>query len=342
MSIKQYKCLSCKAGLKFDPPSQKWKCEYCFSEYEKEQLDSAQTIKEIPDEDMPELDAYHCNNCGADLLADDTTSATFCLYCKSPTVIKTRFSGRFKPRYVIPFRVTKPNAKEIYRKWIGKRIFAPTEFKHQEEIDKVTGIYAPYWLFDCKIDAMVEGEGRKIKTWRQGDYRITQTKYYSIMRSGDIGYEMIPVDASIKLSDELMELIEPYNYSDITDFSMQYMSGFMAERYDVESEDAGNAMKKRVERYAEDRLKTTINGYSSTTIKNKQVNFCEVVDNYAMLPVYLLVNKYKDKSHTFIINGQTGKVSGETPIDKKKQFLFAAGIFAATWIVAVFGGALFV
>jgi|LSQX01.2.fsa_nt_gb DNA-directed RNA polymerase subunit RPC12/RpoP len=350
-TIKQYKCLSCNAGLIFNPTSQKWGCEYCFNEYEKEDLDSVQTVdesqeedklkEELSKEDIPELDSYHCSNCGAELLADDTTSATFCLYCKSPTIIKTRFSGRFRPRYLIPFKFTQEKAKDTYRSWIRKRRFAPTDFKSQEEIDKITGLYAPYWLFDCQVDALLAGEATKVNTWRQGEYRVTQTKYYSIMRSGETEYKLIPVDGSIKLNDELMQLIEPYDYKDLTDFSMQYMSGFMAERYDVESSDAENAMRKRVERYVEERLKGTIIGYSTTRISSKNVNFNKVTDNYAMLPIYLLVNKYKGKSHIFIVNGQTGKVSGDTPIDRKKQFLFGAGIFAATWILAVFGGALF-
>jgi DNA-directed RNA polymerase subunit RPC12/RpoP len=341
-TVKQYKCPSCSAGLKFNPTVQVWKCEYCFNEYDLEELEPNRAAEELPEEDIAELDSYRCSNCGADLLADDTTSATFCLYCKSPSIIKTRFSGRFKPKYVIPFKISKENAKELYRSWIKKRRFAPTAFKQQEEIDKVTGLYAPYWLFDCKVNAMIAGEATRVSSYRQGDYRVIHTKYYSVERSGEMKYNMIPVDGSIKLNDQLMQLIEPYDYKDITDFSMKYMSGFMAERYDVESTDAANAMKKRVERYVEERLRATINGYNTTRITSKSVNFNEVVDNYAMLPVYILVNKYKGNSHTFIVNGQTGKVSGDTPIDRKKQVLFALGIFAAAWIVAVFGGAFFV
>ncbi len=337
--VKEYKCLNCKAALLFDPPTQRWKCHYCFSDFTKDSLDSfPEAEMEYPE--TPELDVYHCNSCGAELMTDNTISATSCLYCKSTAIIKTRFSGKFKPKYLIPFRLTKAQAKEIYNQWIKKRFFAPSAFKAQEEIEKITGIYAPFWLFDSKVNGRIEGEGVKTRHWSQGEYRYTQTKFYRVVRGGQIAYKRIPVDASKKLDDILMHKIEPYNYADLTDFSMQYMSGFMAERYDVEADKAEQVMKGRVEKYTEDRLRGTVSGYSSYKTMGKQIDLFDTAESYSLLPVYLLINKYKDKEHIFIINGQTGKVVGDAPIDIFKQLRFAGAVFAAVWFIAVFGGAL--
>ncbi|HHY83420.1 MAG TPA: DNA helicase PriA [Clostridiales bacterium] len=341
MASLQYKCLNCKAGLEFYPPTQKWKCHYCFSEFTKEELDEVQQVQDSMDEELPELDSYRCTSCGAELITDKTTSATFCLYCKNPAIIKSRFTGKFKPKYVIPFRLTKEQAVELYKKWIGKHLFAPDEFKHKEEMEKVTGVYAPFWLFDCKTQGSIEGQGTRVRSWTQGEYRYTETRYYRVVRSGSAEYNKVPVDASKKLDDAFMQLIEPYNYQDLTDFSMQYMSGFMAEKYDVESEEAKSAVKKRVEQYTEKRLKETIGGYASYRDTYKSITLQEAQENYALLPVYLLVNKYKGKDHLFIVNGQTGKVVGDAPISRWKQLRFAGLIFAASWLLAVFGGALF-
>lgn len=352
MGSLQYKCLNCAAGLKFDPSSQKWKCDYCFSEFTKEELDTKQEQEQNQkqetdetkksadtEEEQPELDVYHCNSCGAELLADETTAATFCLYCKNPTIIKSRFTGKFKPKYVIPFRLTKEQAQDLYRKWIGKKLFAPNEFKYKEEIEKITGVYAPFWLFDCRTNGTLQGQGTQVRTWIQGDYQYTQTKYYQVVRHGTAEYNKIPVDASKKLDDSLTQLIEPFNYDDLTDFSKQYMSGFMAERYDVESKEAQNTAKSRVKQYTENRLKETIDGYTTYHDTNSDISLQESKESYAMLPVYLLVNKYKGKDHLFMVNGQTGKVVGEAPISKWKQLRFAGLIFAITWLIAVFGGA---
>ncbi|HBI02482.1 MAG TPA: DNA helicase PriA [Paenibacillaceae bacterium] len=343
-SVKEYKCLNCKAGLTFDPASQKWKCGYCFSEFTKAQLDVAlkEEEQEQLDQAMPDLDSYHCTSCGAELIIDGTISATHCLYCKSPAIIKSRFTGKFKPKRVIPFKLTKSQAEDLYRKWIKKRLFAPNEFKTQEEIKRVTGVYAPFWLFDCMVDGEIDGEGTKVSSWTVGEYRYTKTKYFRVVRKGKIKYHNIPVDASKKLDDTLMHKMEPYNYNDLTDFSLQYMSGFMAEKYDVEADEAGKVMKERVNDYTEERLKDTVHGYTSYLVQGRQISVADEAHDYSLLPVYILVNNYKEKEHIFMVNGQTGKVVGDAPISFLKQLVFAGSIFAIVWLVAVFGGALIV
>lgn len=340
-SVKEYKCPGCGAVLDFNPASQKWKCYFCHTEYDKNQFDMEEK-EESSDSDMPELDSYTCSSCGAELIADSTTSATFCLYCKSPAIIKNRFSGRFKPKSVIPFQLTKEQAKDIYKKWMKRRILAPSEFKQKEEIEKVTGIYAPFWLFDCKAEGSISGDARQVSTWRSGNYRYTKTKYFHFARNGHAFYSRIPVDASKKLDDKFMYMIEPFDYNAITDFSMKYMSGFMAEKYDVESSEAETVMKHRVERYLEERLRGTVDGYSSYTVNSRLVSLSNISSSYSMLPIYLLINKHKDKDHVFIVNGQTGKVVGDTPISIPKLIFFYLGVYIIALIIGFLGGALIV
>jgi len=359
-STTNYKCLSCKASLSFDPHSQKWKCKYCFSEFDKAQLDEVygeenleesleekgeESLEENVDENLEEeqsLDSYRCENCGAEIVADETTSATFCLYCKSPTIIKSRFKGKFRPEIVIPFKITKEQAEEKYRSWIKKKIFTPKMFKLDEEIEKITGIYAPFWLFDCKALGSTSGKGKKVTSYKSGEYIVTREKHYYVAREGEAVYEKVPVDSSKKLDDELMMMIEPYNYKDLTDFSMQYMTGFLAEMYDVEKEESEKVMKERVNNFIEERLRGTVTAYTSYIPTSSNVELKEISTTYCLLPIYLLVNEFNGKKHKFIVNGQTGKVVGETPISKMRQLVFAVITFIISWIVLVFGGALFV
>ncbi len=341
-SVKEYKCLNCKAGLEFYPPNQNWKCLYCFNEYSKEQLDAVDSINEPSKKKLPELDSYRCNSCGAELIVDSIISATFCLYCKNHSIIKTRFAGEFKPNSLIPFKFTKEQAKEIYKKWISKRLFAPNEFKQKEEVEKITGIYTPFWLFDCKVDGMIEGEGTKENSWSDGNYQYTQTKYFRVIRGGNAEYNKVPIDASKKLDDKFMHMIEPYNYEDLKDFSMEYLSGFMAEKYDVEALEAENVMKERVHGYLEERLLDTVAGYTSFNVVDKQIQLTNSNQKYAMLPIYLLINKYKGKGHIFIVNGQTGKVVGDTPISRLKQMLFAGSLLVASLLLLVLAVPLFI
>ena len=343
-SISSYKCLNCQAPLNFDPASGHWKCHYCFSEFTKEELDAVyqeENKVEETNKESDNLNAYHCNNCGAEIIADDTTAATFCLYCKSPSIIKERFRGEFHPKYVIPFKLTHADAENLYKEWIRKKLFAPTQFKNDEEIEKIKGIYAPFWLFDCETEGYIEGQGTVVTSWRAGKYRYTKTKYYHVERGGRVNYERIPIDASTKLDDNFMVMIEPYDYQAITDFSMHYMTGFFAEKYDVDQETCENTMKNRVKEFFEDRIRNTVSGYTSFTVSQSQSNLKEAVESYALMPVYLLVNEFNNKKHMFLVNGQTGKVVGETPIDHKRQLVFGLIVFGITWLLIVLGGALF-
>jgi len=341
-SVQEYKCPSCRALLTFDPPSGSWKCNYCSSVFSKEDLDKVYKEDGELINRIAELDSYVCSSCGAELIADATTSATFCIYCKSPAIIKSRFSGEFKPEYLIPFKITAEEARILYKKWISKRIFAPGVFKKKKEIDKVTGIYAPFWLFDTDAEAMIEGEGTTVHSWTSGDYEYTQTKYYRVAREGRAKYQKIPVDASVKLDDEFMHLIEPFDYNALKDFSMHYLTGFMAEKYDVDAEKSKAVMQGRANDYLRRRLNETISNYSSFIIRAESCDCHDTRQNYSMLPIYLLINKFKGKDHIFIVNGQTGKVVGDSPVSLIRQILFALAVFAAAWIISVTGGALFV
>jgi len=341
--VKEYRCPNCGAGVQFEPILQNWRCSFCNSEFDKSQLTMPLEESQEESEKVAEdLNVYSCPSCGAQLIADETTSATFCLYCRSHNIIKDRFSGKFKPDQLVPFRITKEQAKDIYTKWIKKKIFAPSIFKKKEEIDKITGVYVPYWLFDCNAQGYIEGTATRVRTWTSGDYRYTNTKYYRIVRSGSSRYSRVPVDGSKKLDDNLMYMIEPYDYAHMKDFSMEYLSGFLAEKYDVDAGEAEKGMRQKVEKYLENRLKETVIGYSSFNVTQKSIDVHDTSCKYAMMPVYLINNTYKDKDHLFIINGQTGKISGETPLSLVNQIAFGLGLMLIIWLLIGFGGALFV
>ncbi len=122
---------------------------------------------------------------------------------------------------------------------------------------------------------------------------------------------------------------------------MHYMTGFFAETYDVDEATCKKTMKERVDDFISNRIRNTVTGYTSFSVQHASSNLNYASEAYALMPVYLLVNEYKDKKHMFIVNGQTGKVVGETPIDHKRQLVFWLIALGITWVIIVFGGALF-
>ena len=143
-----------------------------------------------------------------------------------------------------------------------------------------------------------------------------------------------------------MDSIEPYDYKEFTEFNSAYLSGFFAEKYDLTSDDVYDRAKTRMENTTINMLKSTVNGYSSVDIQNKVTDIKQGEIEYALLPVWMLNIKYQDKDYTFAMNGQTKKVVGKVPVDKKKvlkkgsiSFLIAFIIsFAIVFLYNMIGG----
>ena len=340
-----HKCPACNAVLKFDPHNQNWKCEYCRNEYNLEQLqDHEKNIgkKELKeqnavklDKDQNGMDIYSCPNCGAQIIADENTSATFCVYCKNTAILKNKLVDEFNPSKIIPFKFTKEDAIEKFKQ-IGKgKPLMPKIFNNQKNIEEIKGIYIPFWLYDVDTSGSIEADCKKIRTWTSGNYRYTKTDVYLAKRSGNMKYNKIPVDGSKHFDDDIMNSIEPFDYNDLKDFSHSYLSGFLAEKYDVLSDEALLIALKRAENSTVNVLKNDIKGYSIVSVRNQNITTNKEMDEYALLPVWLLNVKFKDKMHTFAMNGQTGKMIGDIPIDVKKAVIWWICVFIASMLVFV-------
>lgn len=201
-------------------------------------------------------------------------------------------------------------------------------------------MYVPYWLFSGTADASITYDGKKTTSWRSGNYRNTKTDYYALKRAGEVSFQNIPADGSKKMDDTYMESLEPFDYSKLTSFQMNYLAGYIADKYDVSKEEHDSRMKERVKNTCVDKLRVDMGQYSGCSVDSIQkmdVTYSDV--DYAMLPVWILNTKYQDKLYTFMINGQTGKIAGNLPVDQekyKKNFLMRFLIsFALLMIINV-------
>lgn len=348
-----HKCPSCSATLKFNPHGQNWKCEYCKGEFNKEQIDEYEAKRgNVVDETTPEvkvekdfhgIDVYSCPNCGAQIIADENTTATFCVYCKNTAILKNKLVGEFNPAQVIPFYKTKEDAINAFKGVLKGKPLAPSEFNDPKNINEMTGVYIPFWIYDIHAQGMVQADAKKIRSWVAGDYQYTQTDTFMALREGNMVFNKIPVDGSTRFDDSLMNSIEPFDYKGLVDFSHSYLSGFLAEKYDVAKEAASEAAENRAKNTTTDILKGNIGGYTSVTVTNSSHNLNMLKTEYVLLPVWMLNIKYEDKIYPFAMNGQTGKLIGNIPIDKKKALIWWLGIFAVTFaicaIVWLLGGA---
>ena len=351
MAIKSYKCPSCGAAIEFKPALQKFSCDYCLSEYTEEEIasiykDLEEEVKEEHAEetlkdnrDMQDhLASYDCNSCGATVVTDDTTTSTFCYYCHNPVIISDRLSGSFKPNKMIPFTIDKEKAQETFLNWASKNRYVPREFYSSSQLEKITGMYLPYWWADCKVDVDYEGEGNIVKVWNEGGREFTETNKYNIVRKGNIQINNVEELAFTKIDNDLLNGIAPYNENEAINFSMPYLSGFFAEQYNISEEEIIPKIEEQINKYSATLIRDTMPDYSSVNEKINKTNILTKEMNYTLLPAWILTYQYEGKTYVFAVNGQTGKSFGELPINNKKVFGVAAGIFALTSIVLVLGG----
>ena len=351
MAITSYKCPSCGAGIEFKPALQKFRCDYCLSEYTEEEFadinknnEQNETLQEDVQQqnhvDQGHLASYNCTSCGAEVVTDDTTTSTFCYYCHNPVIISDRLSGSFQPDKMIPFTIDKEKAKETFLKWATKYKFVPKDFYSSSQLEKITGMYLPYWWADCKVDVDYLGEAGIEKIWKSGETEYTETKKYQIIRKGKIELNNVEEIAFTKIESRLVNGISPYNQKEAMNFSMPYLSGFFAEQYNLNKEEIAPKIEEQVKQCSKHLIDDTIQGYKYVKEQNSSTDIRSKEMKYTLLPAWILTYKYQEKTYVFAINGQTGKAFGELPVYNKKIFSVAAGIFAISSIALLLGGML--
>ncbi len=353
-TVQSYKCPCCGSGLVFN--GENLHCDACgnnFSAESMQQLENAMGKTETSKFDWEHYEArdfenggdvnisdYTCPSCGAEITGDDTLGSTVCPYCGSSTIIKKQFEGASQPDYIIPFKLDKKKAMEAFESDFAKRPFLPDVFKNKKKIEEMTGVYVPFWTFDCDCNANIIYSAETVSHWSDADYDYTKIDHYKLLRGGSVSFANIPVDGSEKTDNTYMEAIEPFNYDEAVNFNTSYLSGFLAEKYDVSAQECTPRANERVKNSTEDAFRDTANGYSGVTAEQTSVNFSNGKIRYCLLPVWMLNIKYKDTIYKFAINGQTGKVVGEYPTDKSKKWKYfakiAAIVFAVSTVIAWF------
>ena len=267
------------------------------------------------------MKVYNCPSCGADLIFEETTAATSCPYCNNQTIVPGQLTGAMKPEFIIPFKLTKEQAIAKLSEFYGHKFLLPKKFTQSNRINEIKGVYVPFWLFDCDADADCTFDATKSHSRNVGDYRETTTEHYTARRSGSMSFYSIPADGSSKMPDDYMDSIEPYNYDELVDFKTSYLAGYMADKYDVSADEVAERADKRCRNSAIEVMREDVSGYNSVTTKNANVTLQRGKVKYCLLPVWTLVTTYEDKKYFFTMNGQTGKMVGELPMDKGKYWV---------------------
>ena len=316
----EHKCDNCGASLVFNPDTQTMLCPYCgdLSSVYKTAKDDARPrskkrSKNWSAEELQYISEYQCESCGGDIFTDQTTSATLCPYCGNAVMLRGRLSGSLRPQEVIPFQISKERALEGLEEYIGEKRFVHKDFLDKRKLEEVKGVYVPFWIYDATMEGNMTFKCVNERVWTEGKYEYTQRKYYRVSRSGEMDFNYLPVVASTKVSDEIMESLEPFNHLKSKSFITGYLSGYVADKYDIEEEDAYPRAFQRMTESLESELCSTVD-YDEVSIHMSDTYATSCSCSYSLYPVWLMSSVWNDKVFTFAMNGQTGKMVGNLPL----------------------------
>ncbi len=343
MAAITYQCPSCGSSLTYDGRSAEMTCGHCGNSFsldvletyqrtlidenqEKEFSSWSESTLEMDEDILASAKAYHCTNCGADLMTDETTVASFCAFCGSPTVIPSQFTQTTLPAKILPFLITEEQAAKIFKDYFKKKKLLPNILKRNNRIDNIRKLYVPYWLFSGNASGDVTYNATKVSTSREGNYRVTTTRHFLVRRAGTLDFVNLPVDAHSKIPNEVTESIEPFNADSALPFSFPILAGSLADRADVDSETCKKRADERISNSVASALQTTTTMYDSAVPRASRIHVPSGKSEGALFPLWHITTKKDNQTYSFAINGQTGEFTCNIPYSKKSALLWFASL----------------
>ena len=294
--------------------------------------------QQVIDKDAEKLPIYNCRSCGAEVISTWEQAALTCPYCRNNIVLTDKLSGGLKPDGIVPFTITSDALPSAVNSFYRKKKLLSKKFFTEARMGRVTGIYVPFWVFEGHLEGDVRFDGSNTSSYRQGDFRVTETKHYALNRSVAVDFSDIPVDASERLDNALMDSLEPFDMSKVKAFDPAYLAGFTADRFDSPASDVEQRAKSRMMNTAYSSARNQCAGYSSVSEKGGNIR-AQVKARYLLLPVYLFDIVQGGKNYSFAVNGQSGKVVGQLPNDKAYNFRYfmirAGAAFSAFMLYSI-------
>ncbi|MBL0143328.1 MAG: hypothetical protein IPP91_14770 [Betaproteobacteria bacterium] len=357
--VKTFPCTGCGAKLSFSPGTRELKCEFCGTANEIaendariEELDFETYLRALEGKmEVQEVEQVKCDKCGAEQSMGGSLFAGTCTFCGAAIVSKSYASRRIKPKAIVPFQVNRARAADSFRRWVRSLWLSPGDLKKYAQSDAgLAGMYLPYWTYDCNTASDYVGE-------RGDDYYTTDT-FTSRNSSGETVTESrrvkhtrwtpasghverfhddVLVMASNTLPAGITGSVMRFNLKGLVPYQPEFVSGFQAEAYQVTLRDGFPIAKVSIDEAVRSLICGDIGG-DQQRIHSVSTRYSDVKFKHVLLPVWISAYRYRDKAYRFLINGQTGEVSGESPKSWWKIAFLVLGILVVLFVILVAGG----
>ena len=333
-ALEKHECVACGAQAEWIPARMELACRFCgtVAPYELdadsgkvEEIDLVATLRELPDELrgwQAEKSTVRCRSCDAVTVFDPEVVGKGCSFCGAPQLVSyDEIKPPIRPQSVLPFTFKKRDVEGAARAWFKKKWLAPNTFKRNAAVDRVRGVYVPYWTFDAHVDCpwtadsgtyywvtvmtrnskgrMVPRRVRKVR-WRPASGRVAHA------------FDDEPVPGTRSIEGRLLSKIEPFPTAESVPYDTGYLSGFAVEHYQVVLIDAAKAAEESMLVQVRAKCAAEVPG---DTHRNLQIrpSFSGRTFKHLLVPVWILAYTYHGKRYMLIANGRTGELAGRYP-----------------------------
>lgn len=345
VETEKFICKNCGGTVKFDINKQEFECISCKTKYTIETL--SDEVREYDFGDYYERESQSvafegkamvtCQNCGLEISFDEHQVATVCPMCSSTQIATAKQKAGIPPEGIVPFQIDKKDAQEKFRVWIRKRWFAPNDLKKSYGEGLLVGMYLPFWTYDTSALSYYTGEGGINRTVKDKDGKQkTVTDWYPVSGIVQKSFDDIQICASEKEKD--IEGILPYNTTTNTKpFSQSYLSGYYTELYKMKADEgfekAKDIIDSEMRSLAEKDILRRYNRARSIRLKTQ---YNDVTYKHVLLPLWSAAFGYKGKTYRYMVNGETGKVSGKRPYSIPKILIAILAVISAIMLIVFF------
>lgn len=341
-SSHSFECKNCGASLVYGAESEKLDCDYCDSAHDIPEASSSTGV--VKEEQLDELFSsardkqvigervLECEQCGASVSMAGTETTATCAFCASAMVKEHEPTEQMVPSAVIPFTVTKEEAQKAHKAWLRTLWFRPSNLKKQAKVAVLDGVYTPFWTFDAKASTRwraqsgtyyYESESYKDDKGRTRKRQVRKTRWEPSRGERSGQYDDILVCGSRGLEESLVRRLEPYHTTEkLEAYQPEFLAGWRAEEYGRGPEEAWLRAKDEMEALEYQASADEVPGDTHRLLQTT-TQLSSPTGKYVLLPVWVAAYRYDDKSYRFLVNGETGAVSGEAPYSRWKQVLFA-------------------
>ena len=272
-----------------------------------------------------EVTVFRCPQCGAENVAPKTQLSMVCPFCGSNQVIDDKAIVGLKPNRIIPFKLDKKQSVDVYQHWLKKKILVPHKVKVNIPKLVQAGVYIPSWTYDTNTFTTYQGRLGEHYTVTVGSgqnrHTETRTRYFYVSGTKQVIFDDVLVEASRKISQTDLNSVAPYNTNGSILYDERYMAGFQSEHYSTDCHQGWNVAKNLMAPVIKQKILSDYR-YDVVDYLNVKTQYANITYKYVLLPMWIGNYQWNGKTYSFIVNGETGRMTGSYP----KSWLKIAGI----------------